>query len=110
MSSYRDMLQTAWEHQRTGHLDEADRIVRDVLSAEPDNTTALRLIAGVARKRGQHAPAIEYLRRAVQLAPHDLHAQFELGARASGRGQGRRSRGMLSKCLKRLTARRPIAK
>jgi tetratricopeptide (TPR) repeat protein len=105
MTSFRDRLQAAWEHQRAGRSDDARALVRELLSAEPANTAALRLHAVVASPPGQRDPqshnelgvefaklsmwdsAEECFRRAVSEQPNFAPGYANLGNVLSQQGR-----------------------
>jgi tetratricopeptide (TPR) repeat protein len=66
----REVLTVALEHQRAGHLTEAERIYQRVLAVEPEQPDALHLLGVLALNR-HHAPeAVTLLERAITAAPH----------------------------------------
>lgn len=86
------LIRAALEHHRAGRLDEAERLYRGVLSAEPRNVDALQMLGVIAHQRGRHADAIELMRRAIDVqaetapAAPSPHALNNLGEayRAAG--------------------------
>ncbi len=67
MPTILDVLQAALNFHQAGNLDEAQRLYREVLSAQPANADAWHLLGHVAFARGDLATAIDQVRRAVQL-------------------------------------------
>jgi tetratricopeptide (TPR) repeat protein len=67
-----DTLAKAFQQHRAGQLDEAQRLYRQVLAAEPGNAEAWHLLGVAAHQRGRNAEAAEHIRRAIELSP----AQF----------------------------------
>ena len=65
----REQLVRAFELEHTGSPAEAERIYREILSRDPENVDALRLLAGTATSHNQHADAEVLLKRALELAP-----------------------------------------
>lgn len=55
-----------------GHLDQANAELAGVLRAAPENLAALRGLAEVHHRRGSDAEAVDFYRRALALAPHDV--------------------------------------
>ena len=65
----RRQLAEAFELEQTGKGEEAEKIYRDILAADPENVDALRLLAWIASSQEQHADAEILLKRALELAP-----------------------------------------
>ena len=62
-------LVSAVESFRAGRLGQAERFCRDVLKSNPDNVTALRLLAEIGIKVGVYVDAEYLLERCLDLAP-----------------------------------------
>jgi Flp pilus assembly protein TadD len=54
---------------RSGRLQEAEQVCRDVLAVEPRNADAFNLLGVIAGTVGDHASAAEHMQRSVALAP-----------------------------------------
>lgn len=65
----RQQLAKAFELEIAGNAPDAEKIYRDVLTRDPENVDALRLLAGTATSLNQHRDAEILLKRAVELAP-----------------------------------------
>src|SRR5690606_24244216 len=65
----RGELALAAEHHREGRLEEAERIYRKVLRANPRNVDAIRLLGRAAVSAQRYADAERLFRRALRLAP-----------------------------------------
>jgi Tfp pilus assembly protein PilF len=63
-----------------GRPDDAARALAVALASHPQHPEALRLEAGIFRLRGQHARALEAMRRAVAARPDDPLYQNTLGS------------------------------
>jgi tetratricopeptide (TPR) repeat protein len=74
-----DQLARAEELLRQHALDEADRIVGDVLAATPRDADALCLRGLIANRRRDHTTAIESLRAAIAVRPDASRAWLALG-------------------------------
>jgi tetratricopeptide (TPR) repeat protein len=72
------MLGVALEHHRAGRLAEAEKIYRQILSAQPKHSDALHLLGVVLGGMGQPQQAIELIGRAIALRPQvpDYHANL----------------------------------
>jgi len=79
LSPERRMMALAAEHQRDGRTEEAERLYRRVLRANPRNVDALRLLALVANQAGRADDAESLLQRAIEIAPDFLLALLDLG-------------------------------
>jgi tetratricopeptide (TPR) repeat protein len=87
MTTTAEVLQKAFELHRAGRLDEAERLYREVLAAEPHNAQAWDLLGVAADKRGQHADALESIGRAIELDPRQ--AAFHMHRAAASAALGR---------------------
>lgn len=65
----REVLTLALSHHQAGRLDDAERIYRRVLAADPAQPDALHLLGVVMMARGDHGAAHELLTAAVAAAP-----------------------------------------
>ena len=59
---------------------EAQAVFESILAAEPENTDVLMHLGKLAAKRRERQLAVDYLQRAVDLAPGNAELQFEYGA------------------------------
>jgi len=62
-------LVSAVDHFRAGRLGQAEQLCRDVLEGDPNNVTAIRLLAEVGIKVGVYVDAEHLLERCLELAP-----------------------------------------
>lgn len=62
---------------------EAQPLFEAVLAAAPEDTDALLHLGKLATKRGERELAVDYLKRAIEVAPENAELQFEYGAAAS---------------------------
>jgi tetratricopeptide (TPR) repeat protein len=67
MTTTAESLQQALEHHRSGRLDDAERMYRQLLSADPYHAHATHLLGVVSHQRGAHPQALHYMQRAIQL-------------------------------------------
>lgn len=72
-------LRTAIEHRRSGNLQAAERICRQILEEDPHQALALNLLGMIAQQSGRRDRAIEYLHRAVVSNPLDPTFPYNLG-------------------------------
>jgi len=78
LKPHREDLARAADLQRQGKLQEAEGIYRKVLTLDPQNVDALRLLATVASEMNQFADAEALLIRCVTIAPDFARAWSEL--------------------------------
>lgn len=81
------LLARARELRSGGENDKAEEICQDVLRKEPDNLSALRMLAIIATEREQYGVAEGLLRRMVKMAPHHTGALNDLGKFLGDRGR-----------------------
>ncbi len=74
----REWIARAAEHHRAGRLEEAEAIYREILSRDPSNLEAMRLLALIAMKTEHYGQAESMLKRAVEIAPDFLAAWIDL--------------------------------
>ena len=74
----RGQLAEAGEHLREGRVRECERICRELLSRQPDDVNALRLLAKVAGEAERWGKAELLLRRVLALAPGFHEARLDL--------------------------------
>jgi len=74
----RKELMQAIELENAGKPEEAEVIYRKILTRDPENVEATRLLAGIATKTKQHADAEVLLERALELAPDFARALVDL--------------------------------
>jgi tetratricopeptide (TPR) repeat protein len=74
----REWLAKAAELHRTGKLEQAEHIYRQILQRDPKHLEALRLLAQVAMACEHYGQAEQLLKRAVEFAPDYLAAWIDL--------------------------------
>jgi predicted Zn-dependent protease len=62
----------------TGALTDAQQVAGEALLSDPNSVLPLRVLADIAQRRGNVPDAISALRRAVLVAPGDLHMRISL--------------------------------
>ncbi|MBI2805983.1 MAG: tetratricopeptide repeat protein [Planctomycetes bacterium] len=79
-------LQRALEFHKTGHLDQAELLYRNLLDDEPNHAEALHLLGVILHQRGQAEKAVRFMRRAVELQPNAavMHCNLAEAYRAAG--------------------------
>jgi predicted O-linked N-acetylglucosamine transferase (SPINDLY family) len=80
-------IQTAYEHQQSGRLAEAEAIYRQLLRQSPEQIDALVLLGIVCMLTTRPAEAIELITRAIQLRPDDERIHNSLGNALRSNGE-----------------------
>ncbi len=73
------VLAAANKHFDADELDEAERLYRQLLALEPQNSGLMMILGVIARKRGRVEEAVHLLRAAIAADPHRHLNYFELG-------------------------------
>ena len=74
-NTHRALLTASQLHDQ-GHHDQAEKLYRQVLSADRKNADALHLLGVLLHQTGRTAEGIDFIRRAIRQDPHA--AQFHL--------------------------------
>jgi tetratricopeptide (TPR) repeat protein len=77
--SAQDVFAEAFRHHRAGHLDEADRLYRQVLTSNARHCDSLHLLGVVAYQRGQDDTAVDLIGRAIAINARDPSYHSNLG-------------------------------
>ena len=80
MPSIAESLVQAVTCHRAGQLQQAERIYRQVLEADPRNADAWHLLGVIGSQVNNHELAIEYIGRAIELNPNSTAFHANLGA------------------------------
>lgn len=72
-------IESAARLHAAGRFDQAERLCRQALSADPDSSAALELMGVLAGRAGRTAEAIGHFRRAAQLKPDSAQIHYNLG-------------------------------
>ncbi|MHC4077235.1 MAG: O-linked N-acetylglucosamine transferase family protein [Planctomycetota bacterium] len=79
MDSTASLLAEAVRHHRSGELEAAERLYRQILEVDPEHFDALHLAGLVAYRRGRFGEAVELITRAVGVNPNNAEACYRLG-------------------------------
>jgi len=79
MTPNREKLIRGLELQRSGQLEAAEKVYRDILLRHPDDVDAMRLLASIAMSVRQFGDAEAMLKRALEIAPDFFQALMDLG-------------------------------
>lgn len=77
-SSLPQALDTALQMHRTGNLEEAERLYREILKDDPQNSDALHLSGVIAQQREDLPCSIELIRSAISIRPEIAHYHHNL--------------------------------
>ena len=91
---------------RRGRSEESRNHFRAALEEEPDNVTALRGMATLAFRSGDHAGAVTFAERALAVDPNDLNLHYTAALAFERLGESERAREHLA-VSRRGEARRP---
>jgi len=92
-------LQQAQRLAAAGRLDEAEKLAREIVQAEPDTADAHHVLGLVAVRRRQGEQAIEHLSHAIALAPGRADFQDTLGLTWYGIGNLAEATGCFRQAL-----------
>lgn len=79
MSPMAAMLADAFRAHQAGHRSDAERLYRDVLSAEPRNAAAMHLLGALMHQSGRSEEAISLIQQAIAIEPQDPDYRYNLG-------------------------------
>jgi tetratricopeptide (TPR) repeat protein len=75
---FEERIRTAREYERNGDLKSAESIYREILTKDPDNVDAARLLAGIAVQNKRYRDAEVFLKKALTIAPDYTRAWVDL--------------------------------
>ena len=70
-SNIPNLLQTGFEHHRSGRLREAEAIYRSILQQQPDHPDALHLLGVMAHQVGRNNDAVDLIEQAIKANPNE---------------------------------------
>lgn len=79
MPTSADLLAAAVRHHQAGQLREAEQLYRQILRGNPAHADALHLLGVIGCQMGHAAPAVDYIGRAIALAPRNPVYHSNLG-------------------------------
>jgi predicted O-linked N-acetylglucosamine transferase (SPINDLY family) len=79
MATISEALAIGVRHHQAGRLPAAEQVYRHILAAEPNHVDALHLLGVLASQMGNHAEAVEHIRRAIALAGTEAPFHSNLG-------------------------------
>lgn len=87
MSSLQNKLATAVDYHKSGDLDRAESLYREVVRIDPAHADALHLLGVAAHQRQQHATAVEWIQQAIAVnrTAQSYHCNLGAALRALGR-------------------------
>lgn len=78
-AKWRGWLEQAVRAHRHHHLDEAERLYREVLGCEPGQPDALHFLGVLNHQRGHSGEAVEFIEKALKAIPNHPDAHNNLG-------------------------------
>src|ERR1700693_2443758 len=73
-ASIKHAFEEALKLHRAGRLDEAEKIYRKVLAAEPNHSSSLHRLGVIDHQRGNHAAAVRQIEAALEINPNSAEA------------------------------------
>jgi tetratricopeptide (TPR) repeat protein len=80
-------IKSALEHHRSGDLQQAENIYREILKDEPNNYATLHFLGILQYQLRNYDSAIEYIEKALQINPEDTGANYNLGLAFKEKGE-----------------------
>ena len=80
-------IQSAFEHYRSGNLEQAENICKAALKVEPENSEVLHLLGLIFYRAGNFDLASRHLRKAIKFDPKNADAYYDLGNILHEKGQ-----------------------
>jgi tetratricopeptide (TPR) repeat protein len=74
-----ELLKQGLKCHKLARVDEAGKLYHKILAQDPQQTDALHLLGLIAQQLGQSENALDYIRRAVKLAPDFAQYRLNLG-------------------------------
>lgn len=87
MAELNSMLQQAIALHRSGRVDDAAQLYREILKVDPNHADALQLLGAVAHQQGAHAEAVALLQRSLAVDPLGPRTWNNLGEALRAMGQ-----------------------
>jgi Tfp pilus assembly protein PilF/SAM-dependent methyltransferase len=92
-------LVQAFRAHQAGHRSDAERLYRDVLSAEPRNAAALHLLGALLHQTGRSDEAVSAMRQAIAIEPRNADYHYNLGCVLNATGRTAEAIEALSKAI-----------
>ena len=80
-------IQLAFEHYKTGDLQQAELLYKDILKKQPNNVDVLCLLGISSFQLGENDSAIKHFKKALELDPNLADAHYNLGIILQDKGQ-----------------------
>jgi protein O-GlcNAc transferase len=87
MATISEALAVAVRYHRSGNLQQAEAIYRQILQADPNHADALQLLGVIAAQAGRFELAVQYISRAIRKRPSDPTFHNNLGNALKGQGR-----------------------
>jgi protein O-GlcNAc transferase len=82
-----EMYDLAWRHHKSGELQQAEMLYRQILQAQPNYAAAYHMLGYLAHQSGHHDAALRLVRHAIALFPLDADFHFNLAAILKHQGE-----------------------
>src|SRR5579863_4796050 len=76
----RELIESAVRHHQAGQLHEARKLYERVLASEPTNNHVLYLLSVLSQQLGREDAAVDFVRRAIAVAPNVADYHLHLGS------------------------------
>ena len=93
LMAQRSPLDSAWDLLARGEREEAARVARRIIEANPRDAEARLFLGSILAEDGRAPEAIAQLREAVRLTPRSAEAHNALGEAFNGAGDAKSARG-----------------
>jgi Flp pilus assembly protein TadD len=93
-------IQSAIEQYQTGNLEQAEKICKAILKAQPDNSEALHLLGSIRYRHGDLDLASKNIRKALRFDSKNADAYYDLGNILQEKGQITKAVANYKKALK----------
>lgn len=87
LPSIQEMLANAIRHHQAGHLNEAERLYRQVLAVDPRHADSLHLLGVIAHQLGRHDLAVDLISKAIALDANVASYHSNMGNALTGQGK-----------------------
>lgn len=85
--SFEQVIQKALAHHQAGRLADAERLYRQVLTANPNQQDALHLLGVIAHQVGRNDVSLDLIQRAIQIFPNNPAFYGNLGVTLDALGR-----------------------
>jgi tetratricopeptide (TPR) repeat protein len=80
-------IQLAFEHHRSGNLQQAESLYRKILKRQPRNSEILHMLGVLYSDSRNYDAAIQYIKKALRFDPNNSYAYYNLGNTYRNKGE-----------------------